>query len=44
MYEGTCEKNPVKKDSARKYSVVMQVGGGVNNDLNHIESTSGSVF
>ena len=33
MHERTCEKNPEKKNSAQKYSAVMQVRGGVKMPL-----------
>ena len=44
MHERSCGRNPEKKNSARKYSIVIQVGGGVNNAFKILESTLGSVF
>ena len=40
MHERTCEK----KIKVRKYSTVMQVGGGVNNTFHLLESALGGVF
>ena len=44
MHESTCEMNPKKKDSAQRYSTIMQVGGGVNNGFDLLESALGGVF
>ena len=33
MHKRTCEKNPEKKNCARKYSSIMQVGAGVKMPL-----------
>ena len=44
MHERTCEKNPDKKNEVRTYSAVMQVGGGIDNTFNLLESALGGVF
>ena len=44
MYQGTCEKNPDIKSKLGKYSVVMKVGGGVDNTFNFLESSLIGVF
>ena len=44
MHERTCEKNPERKIKVGKYSAVMQVGGGVDNTFNLLESALGGVF
>ena len=44
MYERTCEKNTEKKNEVRKYSTVMQVGDGLDNAFNLLESALDGVF
>ena len=44
MHERRCEKDPGRKDSAQKYSTVIQVGGGVSNPYNLLEFTFGGVL
>ena len=44
MHEGTCEKIPERKIKVGKYSGVMQVGGGIDNAFNHLESALVGVF
>ena len=44
MHERTCEKNPEGKIKVGKYSAVMQVGGGMDNTFNLLESALGGVF
>ena len=38
LHERTCEKKPERKNKVGKYSAVMQVGSGVDNALNLLES------